>query len=583
MWWSVQPSMLERRRPRWKNKRIFKGVIMDTNLHRWRNACALAAAASLWGPVTVVAQTTASPADSLPLAFSWTTVANSASLIPGGDGRTFNSFNQPSVNYAGLVVIRGRSKGGGSSGEPLRGIYSRQVGGVAGPLMTVFDTKTTVPQPNNILYSGQLGTFTEFPAFPRIGMDNSTMTSRAQSKPVYEYQVGVDPATGLPITTRIGTSGVYALRQGERVAAMSQLGAVAGFDHFSVPGATPGTKFDQFPGSPSVANTNAVVFKGNFTDGASKTGIFFRTFNPSGVPSKTQVIASSDTLIPGQPEGGVKFGSTSPPSGVGKEAVFLGLDNEQTPTLGGIYLAPIEPKPALRTLVSIGGQVPGESSGTTFTRLGEALSFDGRFVAFWGAWGSAVRSTTLYCPEDGQAAVIAFCKLQYPAGLTVSVPANQGFFVHDVKNGKTHVAVKTGGEFVDFLYWTFSGRPPGVGDSDSEDFEEPRWRSASFAATYTTNGKAQVAFKARKPTTPVIDGLYLTVAPSAPSVYRTIVETASGATLVDAAAPAGALVTSVGLERDGLRNGWLSIAASMLDPVTGESWAGVYLTRTDRK
>ena len=42
-------------------------------------------------------------------------------------------------------------------------------------------------------------------------------------------------------------------------------------------------------------------------------------------------------------------------------------------------------------------------------------------------------------------------------------------------------------------------------------------------------------------------------------------------------------MTSVGLERDGLRNGWLSIAASMLDPVTGESWAGVYLTRTDRK
>lgn len=135
--------------------------------------------------------------------------------------------------------------------------------------------------------------------------------------------------------------------------------------------------------------------------------------------------------------------------------------------------------------------------------------------------------------------------------------------------------------YFDFLYWTFSGRPPGVGDSDSEDFDPPRWRSAAFAVTYTRGGKAQVAFKARQPT--MIDGIYLTVAPSSPAVYRTVVETTSGATLIDPAAPAGTYVTAVGLERDGLRNGWLAVAASMLNPATSESWAGVYVTRTDKK
>ena len=353
---------------------------MEMNVRRWRRASLCAAMATILTPVAAVAQTAISVADPLPVAFTWATVANSADIIPGGDGvKTFNSFNQPSVNGSGLVVLRGRSKGGdatsgGDSGKPLRGIYSRQMGKKAGTLMVVFDTQTLVPGPNNVMYQDALGTFTEFPAFPRIGLDNDTVVTRAQSKPVYEYQIE-DPTTGESITTRTGTSGMYALRQGgERVAAMSQLGAVPGFDYYSVPGATPGVKFDQFPGAPAVANTNAAVFKGNYTDGVSKTGIFFRTFSASGIPARTQVIASSDTLIPGQPAGGVKFGSTAPPSAVGTDAVFLGLDNEEAPTLGGIYRAPLATTPALQTLVSIGGQVPGESYGVTFTRLGEAPS-----------------------------------------------------------------------------------------------------------------------------------------------------------------------------------------------------------------
>ena len=157
---------------------------MKNSIGRWRRASLYAAMAS------ILTQTAIAVADPLPVAFTWATVANSAVVIPDGDGRTFNSFNQPSVNSTGMVVLRGRSKGGQNQGEPLRGIYSRQMGGKAGPLMTVFDTETEVPQPNNIYYSGQLGTFTEFPAFPRIGMDNNTMVSRGQSKPVSQRPWG---------------------------------------------------------------------------------------------------------------------------------------------------------------------------------------------------------------------------------------------------------------------------------------------------------------------------------------------------------------------------------------------------------
>jgi hypothetical protein len=503
------------------------------------------------------------------LTYTWHTVANSATVIPGGDGRVFNSFNQPSVNSDGVVVLRARSKGG--DGKPLRGIYSRPMGAAAGSLAVVFDTLTTVPGPNNIEYNGQLGTLTEFPAFPRIGLENNTIASRGQSKPVWRYT--------LPDGTesRTGTSGIYAMRLGERVGAMTQLGAVSGFDYFSVPGAQAATKFDQFPGSPAVANTNVVVFKGNYTDGISKTGIFFRPFNPSGTQAKTQVIASSDTLIPGQPVGGVRFGSTAPPSAADKDAVFLGLDNEETPTLGGIYRAPLATTPQLQTLVRIGEQVPGEQYGTTFNRLGEALSYDGRFVAFWGAWGTDTRPVTLNCPADGQSAVITFCITKYPDGLIVEVPVHQGFFVHDAQTRKTYPVVKTGGEYLDFLYWVFSGRPPGVGDSESEDFEEPRWRSAAFVATYGQGGKTQVAFKARRPTTPVAtDGIYLTEAPKSTAIVRTAVETGMDGAMVDPYA-AGLPVTSVGIERDGLRNGWLAVSTSMGNEAAG--WAGVYVTR----
>ena len=42
---------------------------------------------------------------------------------------------------------------------------------------------------------------------------------------------------------------------------------------------------------------------------------------------------------------------------------------------------------------------------------------------------------------------------------------------------------------------------------------------------------------------------------------------------------AGMEITSLGIERDGFRNGWLAINAGMANAETGDSWAGVYASR----
>jgi hypothetical protein len=43
-------------------------------------------------------------------------VVNNGVLVPGSE-RTFNSYNQPSVNASGLIVFRARSQGGKGGGR----------------------------------------------------------------------------------------------------------------------------------------------------------------------------------------------------------------------------------------------------------------------------------------------------------------------------------------------------------------------------------------------------------------------------------------------------------------------------------
>ncbi|MGC1817728.1 MAG: hypothetical protein WA900_08740 [Casimicrobiaceae bacterium] len=515
--------------------------------------------------------------------FNWKTVVNNGYTMPNSTA-LFNSYNQPSVNARGLVVFRARSKG---SQQPVRGIYERDMRSY-GPLVEVTSVGATVPQPNNTYYgnygNSELAQFNEFPAFPRIDSGSSTIATRGQSQPVWTYLL----ADGSE--TRVGTAGIYTNPGGELTTGASLLGAVRGpggglvFSQYQVPvpGAALGTRFDQFPGSAAVTGGATVAFKGNYTDtvtGIGMTGVYYRDVVANGGASHTYLIANSATRIPNQPAGGsVNFGSTAPPSAEGGYLYFAGFDDEDAPTLGGIYRARLAQPPVLQTLVGIGAQVPGEAAGTPFNRFGESLSVssDGRYVVFWGAWGTEVTAKILACPTDGNADLIGFCKAAYPTGHMEAVPVHQGIFAYDTRKGSLAMVAKTGTDGVqDFLYWVFSGQPPGTGGGDEGEGEPPRWRASAFAAVSAKGGTAyRVAFKAARSG---VDGIYLHKSPGVVPL-ATVVEIGSSGTVIDPLAPAGSLVSALGIERDGFRDRNLAVTASMLEPATSTGWAGIYLT-----
>lgn len=518
--------------------------------------------------------------------FKWQVVVNNGVTVPG-DSRTFNSYNQPSVNVNRLLVFRARSKGG-QNGEPAHGVFIRNMAS-PGAILTVFDRNTQVPAPDNLG-----STFVEPPSFPRIDMWSNTVASRGNHQPVWEYLL-----PGGITETRAGTTGIYTNPFGNLVIGASNLGLVPDFRFFAVPGTGYFFKFDVFPGSPSVSDGATLVFKGNYTAGVAQTGVYYRDLaNESfGGTGDSVLIADTSTLIP---DTNVKFGSTAPPSAVGRQAVFAGFDNEDNPTMGGIYLAPLTPNGKLIALVKIGGPVPGEKKDIVFNKLGEGVSFDGRFIAFWGAFGSENKSLNLKCPEEGNKDRTAYCLGQYSSGYTANVPVHQGIFVHDTRTGITSAVAKTPDDFDDFVYWNFSGLVPGM--SESDDTGEPaRWRSASFVAVsglvdgQLSDATFHVAFKARKSqgaipsyvdvrplaaqAATVVDGIYLRKGPGKPPI-TTVIETGMDGTLIDPASidPATQThlpVTAVGLERDGFRGNALALNVSMGTEEAG--WAGIYL------
>ena len=510
---------------------------------------------------------------------SWATVVNNGQLMPNST-KLFNSYNQPSIDASGRVVFRARSKG---PGQPVRGIYLRDMSVPGGTVQTVASVGDEVPQPNNTPSSGNggaLAAFLEFPSFPRIDAASGMVATRAQTQPTWTFL--------LPDGTesRIGTAGVYATAGGSLVTGACLLGAVRDaatgslvFPWWQVPGTAEGTRFDQFPGAASPSDGQFIAFKGNWTDTSAatgRTGVYFRSVTAAGGIAPVERIADSQMDIPGQAGPvPVPFGSTAPPSAACGQAVFLGLDSEETPTMGGIYLAELLPDPPLVPVALLGDQVPGEAAGVGFNRMGEALSFDGRWVAFWAAWGDGTRSITLQCPQDGNEDIVLFCNEHYPDGFVVQVPEQQGFFVADTWSGALHPVAKTGSGIDDMLYWNFSGSPPGAGGGDEGgEQEEPRWRSATFIAVAGVGPSTfQAVFKARTGTE---DMLFRVMGPyGAPQAF---VGTGTAGTEIDAQAPAGSTVVAIGIERDALRGGALAMTASMLDAVTGESWAGVYVS-----
>lgn len=541
---------------------------------------------------------------------TWSTVVNNNDLMPGTTGRTFNSYNQPSVNMDGLVVMRARSRGGDGQGPATHGIYLRDMGAEGNEIVRVLDRTSPVPHPNN-----QGTIFVETPSFPRIDMRSSTIATRGNHQPVWRHGQSEDEDI-----EPIGTTGIYTNPFGDLVTGAAKLGVLPDFPFFAVPGAEPLTPFDVFPGAPAVTDGETIVFKGNFTVGdVGKTGVFYRDLGcepiivhsdgieeelvPAAGDAPAVLIANNtDTFIPGTD---TLFGSTSPPSAADGLAVFAGFDNEDAPTLGGIYLAPLaKEKPELTPLVSIGERVPGESHSETFNGLGEGVAFDGRFVGFWGSWGTETRTVRLYCPTEGNKDRIAYCNqklacegagelLGDPDSVCddttdpyfetrcyqdMEVPVHQGVFLHDSARGKTRAVAKTGKWFDDFVFWNYSGKTPcvgqgGHGQEGAEDDGEPvRWRSASFVAV---SGPSTV-FKAVAGGT---TGIYYRQRPG--EDIWTVLDTTMDGRSLDPEAPPGSTITELGLEREGLRGDYLAVSAKM--GIEGGSeedgMAGVYLTR----
>lgn len=536
----------------------------------------------LTGIIIALVVAMAAPAEAAPplARFKWQTVVNKNDPMPNSNAippRTFNSFNQPSVNAKGLVVFRARSRGGPPIGPPTRGIYTRDMS-IGGRINTIAGGGMLVPDPNNLD-----GTFNEFPSIPRIGIHSDVVVTRGNHQPVWEYNLPDGSET------RAGTSGVYVNLDGndpqsDLITGASKLGAVPGFEFFAVPGLDLLTSFDVFPGAPSITDESVIAFKGNYTDGIAKTGVFYRKLEaePAGGPADIKLIANSDTEIPnpGACLNGTTFGSTAPPSAAAGTVVFVGFDNEDDPTCGGIYRAPLAQSPQLTTLVGLESEVPG-LPGETFTRIGEGLSYDGRFVGFWGAWGTATKTLVLDCPTEGNRQRIAFCNEQFPNGFETKVPLHQGIFVHDVRTGQTRMIAQTGDDFDDFVYWNFSGRVPG---SEGEDDGEPaRWRSSAFVAVSSRGAAVQVAFKARMGEVidfqyvDPIDGIYLARKPGRSPIV-TVLDTMMLGQDLDPEALPGLMITELGLERDGLRGRWLVVSARMGGHEEEDSMAGIYLT-----
>jgi len=569
--------------------------------------------------ILAAAFATATTVDAAPPgpSLDWMTVVNNNDPMPGAPlNRTFNSYNQPSVNFNGLVVMRARSIGGG--GQPAtHGIYTRDMSVDDSEIIRVLDRNSLVPQPNN------LGTlFVETPSFPRIDMDSDTIATRGNHQPVWRYLLADDTET------RAGTTGIYTNPFGPLITGASKLGDVPDFSYLEVP-EFPGIRFEVFPGAPSVTQGDTIVFKGNYTapDGSARTGVYYRelvndpipvdgtSLSPAGGTSPVVLIANSmQTFIPGTD---TVFGSTAPPSAAGERIVFAGFDNEDAPTLGGIYLASLQYQPPLDTLVSIGERVPGESRNDTFNGLGEGGAFDGRHVGFWGSWGEETKTVRLYCPTEGNKDRIAYCNQALVCeGTDVTlgdensvcddttdpnfgiscyqdkeVPVNQGIFVHDINTDRTWTVAKAGAPFDEFLFWNFSGKTPCTGgghsdEGDADDGEPARWRSSAFVAVSGRGATFKATFKARTGElvdgvyVDAVDGIYLGSWPGQGQGIVTVLDTTMDGQALDSEAPAGSTITELGLEREGLRGDLLAISAKM--GIEGgeeeDDMAGVYLT-----
>lgn len=503
----------------------------------------------------------------------WNSVANTATKLPGDTSQNFFSFNQPSINDAGLVVFRGRAKASAkkeNQGGIISGIFTRDMSQSGAPPTTISSRGAEVPTPNNIEQPGP-AKFNEFPSIPRIDSSSKTIAFRGQSQPSWNVVLGEGEET------RSGTAGIYAvLDNGNLSTAIRNIEPTNGIPEYLVPGEN-NLRFEQYPGSPSPSGSK-IAYKGNWTDtlGKGQTGVFYRDLQAENGQAKSVQIARRGDEIPTEalPTGTAlaQFGSTAPPSAAENKMVFTGLDNENSPAAGGIFLAEMAENSNLKTITGFNTEVPG-NSGKKLSSFGEALSFDGRYVGFWAGWGSETIQKTFECGSVGNRSLLADCNSQDNNGTandgryTFDIIKHQGIFLADTLEDELFLVAQTGNLFEDFLFWNFSGKPSDAGEGD--DGESARWRNSAFLAVDGDD----IVFKAQEADGTI--GLYAALDATALDYdIFTLLTLGMDGGLLDTMAR-GLPITELGIERDGFRNGRLAISSSMDD---GEnSWAGVYV------
>lgn len=508
-------------------------------------------------------------------ALVWRPLANNSMFMPGTTVATpFDLFGLPSVNANGTVAFAGKSTVTTSdTGETssTSGVYSVNANTLA--ISRIADTSITVPDPNTLTYGNSLAKFGGFPSFARIDQGSSVIGFAAMHPPVVQ----------LPDNGKAGNAGLYANPAGSLITGVG-LFTLDPYIYFQVPDMTAGTAFGALPVSPAVVNSSTLVFKGDYVVGSSiGMGVYYRELLTGNGTSPVELIASTvSTLMPDQ---GVKFGYIAAPSAANGKVVFVGYNRQNNPVAGGIYSAPVAQAPTLTALVRIGDVVPGESA--TFTRFSDAISFDGRYVAFWGAWGTESTSRHITCPTDGDQALDAYCLTVFPNGYDAQVPVHQGVFVYDTATSVMTSVAKTGSGFSDFTYWPFVGTIPETGPTGSGSgggggeveipLEPPAFvLSPRVAVTGGSTGSYEVVFKA---STGPVDGIYMTSGPD-PAAIVTAVDTTMSGTVIDLNADSTTRINKLDFERESLRGNWLTIESTMVNSSTQASSNGVYAAST---
>ena len=569
---------------------------------------------------------------------TWTPVANRNDVVPGTE-QQLRKFSEPSVNRGGAVAFRGTAS---REDYPVSGVYLRRMGATGQPIEAIFERGADVAWPNNVespAFSGTFAGYRRFPWFPRIDADAVMVVSRGTSGPVWRFM--------LPNGEEMfqGTAGVFASSNGDRFTAANMLGDVRDpdtlepyFPEFAVPGEGDATAFDGFPGVPTIGGSRYVTFKGATRrhghhdfgkgEGGGNGG------GHGGGPRYDHGLYTRDLLTPFSPlleivrEGDdmpgplvlrsqPRFEVIGSPSAFENRVVFLGVDDDDHPDNGGIYISrtdePSDPQPIVR----IGDPVPGlvmdgvASDDLTFREFGEAISFNGRWVAFWGAWGHSDMHFELDCPEPWEVddeELSKYCHDQHHAHDHVEVRRSQGIFVHDLETDTTYLVALNGDmptgmkdkELPSYVFWKFDGTVPvhggghgggnGGGNGDNllgspdgdgvptDQSERAEWRPYVYLAVESLAGfggsedEFRVAFKS---TLKDIDTLWIADGPFGGSP-QPILSTGNLGSSLDEQCPEGARIVDIGLERDAMRDGWLAISARMWNDKTREGWSGVY-------